>query len=462
MTKHFDYMKPEKIFLLLLCCIFFISCGEDRRKEYAHLTARGHWIEQTMREHYYWYEDMPAPEKINFFEKPATLFPKLLSKKDGNGSSYFYSTIEVLEEPESETRSIANPQRSYGFDFSIYPINNNKKAALVHYVVDNSPAKEVGLERGTWILKVGGEEVSEKNVSKLIGGGEIMIARGKYEAETNKLELTDSVKLPAAREVIDNPVQLYKVFTVNGKNVGYLVYNHFTAGRQDGDESYNENLRQASQYFKQAGVTEFVLDLRYNNGGSVSCAILMSAILGPQEMLDNRIGYMEFNDKQNPRTTDLTANRSLLGNGANLDLRKLYVLTSMNTASASEMVINSLKPYMDEIILIGEKTEGKNVGSRSFDSADHPDVILHPIVCKIYNNEDKSDYENGFSPTHEIKETFSDTYLPLGNQSETLLNAALRLINGESITEEETSRSNVMVPIRSSLERRATNGVLLK
>ena len=125
---------------------------------------------------------------------------------------------------------------------------------------------------------------------------------------------------------------------------------------------------------------------------------MLCTMLAPSSALGQELGYLEFNNRFNPQIVPFTLNSGLIGNGANLNLNTLYVLTSSQTASASEMVINCLAPYMD-VVIIGGTTVGKNVGSRNFSSPELM-ITMNPIVCKIYNSEGKSDYESGFQPAY--------------------------------------------------------------
>jgi C-terminal processing protease CtpA/Prc len=219
--------------------------------------------------------------------------------------------------------------------------------------------------------------------------------------------------------------------------------------------------------FKNKGVNEFILDLRYNNGGLLSSAELLCAILAPESALGKIIGYMEYNDKYSPQIYTITLNAGILRGGVNLNLSTLYVLTSEASASASEFIINCLSPYM-KIVLIGTQTEGKNVGSISYKN-DEFNWELHPIVCKIYNSENKSDYANGFTPHYEINENSDvsiNSFLAFGNPDELLLNKALQLISGgtDEVGEIFTSRSltDESMPVYCSLDRKATSGVIIQ
>lgn len=148
--------------------------------------------------------------------------------------------------------------------------------------------------------------------------------------------------------------------------------------------------------------------------------------------------YIEYKDKKKSNYK-LERSTQLKTTGKNLNLKTLYVLTSNSSASASELVINCLRPYMGEknVVLIGLQTEGKNVGSVTYTNDDKT-WEMHPIIGKVYNSEGKSDYENGFLPDYELDEAYeywNDNtvsileVLPLGDTNERLLQAALSLID---------------------------------
>ncbi|KAA6344671.1 hypothetical protein EZS27_007727 [termite gut metagenome] len=468
-------VNTKKIIIgTFLYLILSVSCGgEDRRKEYTEITEVPHWIESVMREHYYWYENIPT-QGLNFFAEPDVFFNSLLSNEDGkrrNGKQYYYSTLKDLSKT-ANTRSLQQPEYSYGFDFVLYKLENTgsttaRYAALILYVVPNSPAERAELKRGMWILDVNGKTITEANYNLLSGGEAAELSIGIWLE--NGISSLGVYPIEAACEIEDNPVHYYNIYKApdNGKRIGYLVYNHFTAGKTENDKTYNGDLLEVSNIFKNEGVNECILDLRYNNGGLLTSAQLLCSILAPQSALGKSAGYLEFNDKYNPQIEAITLNPNNLQGGANLNLTTLYVITGEATASASEMLINTLSPYMN-VILIGTKTEGKNVGSITFKD-DKYTWELHPIVCKIYNSENNSDYANGFIPDYLIEEnkgTNLDRFLELGDPNELLLNAALNIINEtyQENGQEAVSRLSLweMTPIHCSLERRATNGVIVR
>ncbi len=441
--------------------IYLASCGEDRWAGYAEQTQTDRWIDDTMRVWYYWYEDIPNTNDLNYFTDPITFFNSLLSSQDGKNGNH-YSTIDSLL---PETRSIPYTDYSYGFQFTTNRVENNDTALYAHilYVVPNSPAEDIGLERGDWIMEMEGEPITQNNYTRLYGSTGMNLTIGYYDSTADTiLAYAETRQIASARPVDDNPVHYKNVYERNGNRIGYLVYNHFSAGETvDGSNEYDNSLREAFQYFASRQVNEFVLDLRYNNGGLLSCANLLCAMLAPASALGQTLGYLEYNNRFDPQTVSFSLETGYIQNGANLNLNTLYVLTSSETASASEMVINCLRPYMN-IVLIGGTTEGKNVGSTTFTNQELM-IEMNPIVCKIYNSRQESDYENGLEADIELNENNDlSRFLPFGDEDELLLNAALGVIEGSWSPDASVSSRLKVNTLSTSIKRRGSHSVRIR
>ena len=190
--------------------------------------------------------------------------------------------------------------------------------------------------------------------------------------------------------------------------------------------------------FKSKGVNELIIDLRYNGGGYVTSSDLLTNLivkdLGTRvnTVMNKKIyndSYTQTLNKQSGTSAFVTNFQNEPNNLGNLN--RVFVLTANNTASASELVINNLKPFMD-VLLVGEHTYGKNVGSFTItDDQKRWNFGLQPITFKIANSLGQSDYGtvNGFAPNYLVV----DNVLPfklLGDPSETVLNKALNIIGG--------------------------------
>lgn len=456
---------PYIMAMLLGLNLSMSGCGEDRWAAYATQTATDRWIDDTMRVWYYWAKEMPESKNLNYFQAPATFFKSLLYSSDK------FSSIDSLNVTTSN-RSIGSTNYSYGMEYSVTKVNDTAYYAHVLYTIVDSPAEEAGLQRGDWVMSFNGVPLTKQNYTALLGGSAAEIVVGRYDAEQKQVVAVDDNPrhLPEARSIDDNPVYCVKVFDVNATRVGYLAYNHFTPGAaysatvQGSATNYDDDIRQASTQLAAAGIDELVLDLRYNNGGYISCAQLLATLLAPASALGQPMATLEYNAHFQPVEILLDASR--IGQGTNLDLKRLFVLTTGETASASEMVMNCLKPYMD-VVQIGTTTVGKNMGARSFDNVEQM-VSITPMICKIYNALGESDYDKGFSPTNTAlivdENKFLANFFPLGTPDEALLSTALSYIAGEteSVVATRSMQHSKSETIVTSLQRRATKGVMLK
>lgn len=455
--NKFAAMKAKNILIFIIGSLFIplylASCGEDRWPEYAQQTRTDSWIDDTMRVWYYWNEDIPSSKTLNYFSAPSVFFKSLLSKQDK------FSTIDSIT--TSSSRSLIKPEYGYGIQFALDQVKNNDTAyyARVLYAVHNSPASDANLDRGKWIMALNNQPITKKNYAQLFGGNGMSLTVGHYDADKDTIvAYNGSVALSASTSLNDNPVYYCNTYIKGNNRIGYLVYNRFSPGSYDNATQYDQALLEASKYFAGQNINQLILDLRYNNGGSLGSAQLLCTILAPSDKLGSQLGYLEFNKKITPREQSFMLDKSLITNGSNLNLNTLYILTSSETASASEMVINCLKPYMSEIVLIGQKTVGKNVGSKTFVNTELQ-IAISPIVCKVYNSKSSSDYSSGFTPDYPLSESSNlSTYLPFGNENETLLAKALSIITNTN-SSVSGKQSFKVTPILNSISRKATRAV---
>ncbi len=451
-------MKHLKIFTLILTSVVFFSCREDRTYEYEALTAQDVWIKEQMDNLYLWKNDMPADSKLNFFQESDVFFKSLLSTKCQNGKGDRYSYLETTE---SSTKSIQE-KSTYGFDFFLFLPSQTPKqlVARIIYVLKDSPAEQAGLKRGDWISEINGEKLTSSNYHLLYSGNEASMTRAQADT-TNSIAVwtdTDTLSVAAARPLEDSPFLVDTVYSYAGKQIGYLLYNRFSSGisTTPSNQTYDQQLLASFAKYQSMQVTEFILDLRYNSGGLLSCAQLLASLLAPSEKMGEPFCHLSFNELNTERDTTYALSADL-AKGKNLNLKTLYVITGSRTASASEAVINGLKPYID-VRLIGSVTEGKNVASLSISSPEYPDIILHPIVAQVSNGTNETDYSKGLTPDYSYSEedeaTFADTIYALGDTREYLLKQALAIINGETVLPSKSSRRQLQLrPFKTATPR---------
>lgn len=451
-------MKKIYVCIAIISSIVLVSCDKDAEKETITETLNNpinDFTWKAMNSWYKWQADVPnlADTKddnkneyhtyLNSFSKPEDLFKSLLYRPgQADRFSWF---IEDYIEQEKRFQGVS---KSFGFTPKAIKINATDRILLVTRVSKNSPASRKGLKRGDIIIGINGVKFAGSGWDSVIkkyydDNVEFILGQNDGITEKSKVRLT-------REEIADDAIQLSKIFqNVGGKKVGYLVYNGFRS-------SYNKALNNTFAEFKSAGINELILDLRYNGGGSVlTCGYLASMIYGEgtnKEVFAKSIfnsknpksgftlpflnGIFQYNSKgEYIKGQDIPLNK-LTG------ISKLYVITSQSTASASEMIINGLRPYI-EVVTVGTKTYGKNVGSNTlYDSPDFRSKkgintkhrnAMQPITFKIYNKNGQSDYTQGFTPTINVNEYKNwSNFLPFGDENEILLKTVLNKIKGIS------------------------------
>lgn len=418
-------MKSLKILSLLICLTISMSCAKSLDDEDTRIFAsENQWILDVMKNNYLFRDDMP--KDANLSQQPIPFFNSLLSvNRDKNKKGN--TTYSRIESDETKTKSTSS-ELGYGFQFISYLSKDNSVTPRVLYVIDGSPAKKAGLKRGDFITKINNENINAVNVASLHSGSNISLSISETPNAPSR-----TIQLNSAESINNKPLQTYSCFQRSGRKVAYVVYNHFTPGIGDDltkDRSYDDELCTMSNFLHSEGVNEMVLDLRYNGGGQVSSAQLLSTIIAPNIALGKVFCTLkDVNKKHETYRFD----ENLIRNGKNLNLKRLFVLTTEFTASASELVINSLRPFM-QVVIIGDVTEGKNVGSRAFKHSNYTH-ILKPITCYVFNSQDRADYGRGFKPDYEYKDIMIfDKQYSLGDHREAMLNIALKMIDGSITT----------------------------
>jgi hypothetical protein len=192
-----------------------------------------------------------------------------------------------------------------------------------------------------------------------------------------------------------------------GKRVGYLAYRKFYSAAEDENDT---DLIDAFRRFKQAGVDELVLDLRFNSGGLSTLFVRLSSLIAPAEKVAGNEVLTYWAGRVNaqlPSGSDGFRLKPDESTTANLDLDRLYVLANQFTASASELTVHCLRRHMT-VIHYGEKTVGKYFGSNSISGeSDGVPWIMHPITRRYFDNRSMDDpgYPGGLIPQVELKIT---------------------------------------------------------
>jgi C-terminal processing protease CtpA/Prc len=252
-------------------------------------------------------------------------------------------------------------------------------------VYPESPASEAGLARGDSILEIDG-----RRVAGLIATGEIGSAFGPgeegYQSEIVFRSLSGEERRArmTKRPVTIPTVSLTRAYDVNGRRVGYLFFRNFVRPSVAA-------LDEAFLALREARVTELVLDLRYNGGGLVDVAVHLSSLIGGVQTAGQPFATFAHNSRNAFRNETLR----FRDEPAALPLSRLVVITSRSSASASELVINGLRPFMP-VVIIGDATYGKPVGQYLVEFCSK---VLAPVSFSLKNAAGEADYFDGFAPT---------------------------------------------------------------
>jgi carboxyl-terminal processing protease len=342
-------------------------------------------------------------------------------------------------------QSFQGISKSNGLEFGLSLFSGSENVyGYVRYIVPGSNAASVDISRGEIFTGVDGKTLNLENYQELLFGSNDSYTLNMASIENNTITPNGkSVNLTKEANLSENPVFLTKVIETGGQKTGYIMYNGFTS-------NYNEQLNQAFGSLKSAGVTDLVMDMRYNPGGSVNTSRLLASMIYGTDT--NKLYIRQrWNSKIQPQLSssqleDYFANSTGQTPINSLGLSRVFVIATGSSASASELVMNGLDPYM-EVIHIGTTTRGKNefsitlvdIPSNSFiyDSTKESSINsknlwgIQPLVGRNENAKGFFDYTTGFTPDYELREVLSN-YGILGNPTEPLLAKALSLITGNT------------------------------
>ncbi len=440
-------MNSRCFFLyLFLFSLLFTSCFEDNDDNGALASEINDFVWKGMNASYLYKQEISDLDNnrfndseeyasyLNSYNSPENLFESLIYERDNIDK--FSLIVDNYIELEQYLSGVS---LSNGLNFGLVylPNSTNEIFGYVRYVNNGSEADLANINRGDIFRSIDDIPLSIDNYSDLLSQEVYTVNFANYfnnnteDVSDDTIVLNDiNIELQKV-PLIKNPVHHYSTLNYSGGKIGYLMYNQFVS-------NYDDYLKTIFSEFKSNSVDELILDLRYNPGGSINSAIVLASLITGQ--FENEIFNTEQwnNDIQNywlNNNPEYLINR-FMSFQSSLNLSRVYILTTRSSASASELIINCLKPYIN-VIQIGTTTYGKYQASVTlYDSENFSNqnvnrshnYALQPLVLKTLNANGVTDYYNGISPDYEYEERAFDMG-QVGNINEPMLNFTFGIID---------------------------------
>lgn len=406
------------------------------------------WVDQRLQDEYYWLDEYK--EKLNTFDYTlaydkflsTSLLSMTTNMEDGyvvKGTRYLYSYITRERATRADDDRMEN---SFGILIAgrYFGGSNNTAIFVVEHVYPGSPAANAGLKRGDTISKVDNATIPEPTSNlqqyytlrnKLESGtGSITIEGETYDKQTQKdivyrksLTAADYLPSPVAHyTVLEFDEAVAKVINPDGKKIGYLSYLGF-------ESEYDAELIEAIEYLAAKGITDLILDLRVNGGGSVNTSTMLGSMLLSEEYVGKTYATLKRNPKNKLFPAEyLNEDCLITKNGLgdefknkdlpNLDLPELWVIASNSTASASEMVIKGLEGLDVPVHIVGKTTNGKNCGMDVMEKTFGSYIYTYaPITFMNFNAKGDNDYADGIKPQVNLDDYYNESNIQSSYQT---------------------------------------------
>ncbi len=444
----FENYKYWRLFVFATILLLAFSCSKDEEiieeppVEEEPVENSKTFIYDHFKQNYLWFEELPDVDP-NSYSTNKDLVDTLRYEEVDH-----WSYVANLQEHRALFENAETKGFGAGMSYVIDGEGIERFMRLfVRFTYKNAPMGLAGVDRGWEILQVGNLVVKDVDITVDIDN--INKINNAFDTD-NELNLTfvttenDTVVRSMARTIYQINTVLHKsVQAAGGRKVGYLVFESFL-----GDPSI-QALDDAFDYFVSENIEDLIIDLRYNTGGFESTAFHLMAKAGGSDVLnENILAAHIYNSKRSSDNRGYyLGNEYVAGNYVNFD--RLFFITTDLSASASEMVINSLFPYK-EVILIGDRTHGKPVGMEPYDSEEY-NIALRPITFQIVNAHGNGHYFNGIPVDYAVND---DIFRAWGDPEEACLKKALQVISGEGgeVAMKSARVKPIPVPLKRGLQ----------
>lgn len=408
------HMLIKNAYIILLLGFFAatsVSCKKNKDTAAAVIGITADLVKDSAvlasRELYLWYDQIPATFNGRSYEDPEKIMEaiRLYSIEPGFTTPVDKWSFGVKK---VEWDNISN---GISGDFGLGVFFFNATDLRVKSVEEASSAGKAGIRRGWRIVKINGST----NISS--GNTDFVVENVFNSAQTNftfqKPDSTLTDIILNAAEYNEQPIILDSVYSINSKKIGYLVFNSFLGNTTD----ITKDFETVFNHFVNENISDIIIDLRYNGGGYVSLQEKLADYIVPSSANGLLMMNQKFNDKNSKYNTSTNFKKA-----GTLNLPRVIFIVSKGTASASELLINNLKPYMTVKLVGPQPTHGKPVG---FFPLSAGDWYVFPVSFRTANKNGEGSYFNGLPLNNQVADGLDKDW---GDAKESSLASALEYV----------------------------------
>jgi carboxyl-terminal processing protease len=436
---------------LLLLCISFTLYNCTKIDEIPADVEINDFVWKAMNAYYLYQDQVPdisdrrfnnQPELNTYlrgFTTPNELFTNVLhDRPNTDNTSALLDDYNLIQQPNIRTST------THGVEYGVIaePGSTTNVLGYVQYILPNSNASTLNINRGDFFHAVDNVQLTTSNYRAILEGATNSFELSMADFDGTTVAPNTTKVMLTKTGYTHNPVLMSKNIVNGTHNIGYLLYNN------DFSSNYINDLNTTFLQFKNQGVNQLVLDLRYNvGGGSFIENINQIASMITGQFTNQPFAKKRWNNKAQPwfelnqpdslitKFTDKINNSTTINS---LGLADVYIILN-GSSSSVELLINSLRSHINVHVINSRITDGNNTGSITlYNSIDYDSIgkstnhtlALQPVALEFLNNDDET-YENGFTP--EIRICTQENVLNLGVLGETsdpILNKVISFVNG--------------------------------